>query len=74
MGSMKEASSPKASIARRSDTKQFILGRDRFERISAVEGIYLTADMRSMLDQFERDGLSAADRRAAIVRRFAPTS
>jgi hypothetical protein len=71
---MKNASSPKASIARPSDARQFVLGRDRFERISAVEGIYLTTAMRSILDQFERDGLSAADRRAAIMRRFAPTT
>lgn len=54
-------------------TGRFVLGRERFERISAVEGIHLTDDMRSTLDGFDRETLSAADRRNAIVMRFKPT-
>ncbi|MGA3064867.1 MAG: hypothetical protein ABSD90_16920 [Methylocystis sp.] len=48
------------------------LGRDRFAQISAVEGIALTQEMRATLDHFDREGLSAEERRRAIVRRFAP--
>jgi hypothetical protein len=51
----------------------FTLGRDRFAQISAVEGIALTQEMRATLDRFDREGLSAEERRRAIVRRFAPT-
>jgi hypothetical protein len=51
----------------------FVLGRDHFARISAIEGIALTADMREFLDRFDREELSAAERRRAIVDRFAPT-
>ncbi len=50
----------------------FVLGRERFARISAVEGIALTDEMRATLDGFDRVGLSAAERRRAILRRFAP--
>jgi hypothetical protein len=53
-------------------TGEFTLGRERFARISAVEGISLTRDMRATLDRFDRDGLSAEERRRAIVRQFAP--
>ena len=50
----------------------FVLGRDRFARISAVEGVALTPDMHADLERFDRDGLSAAERRRAIQAQFAP--
>jgi hypothetical protein len=50
--------------------QDFVLGRDRFARISAVEGIALTDDMRATLERFDREGLSAAERRRAILARF----
>ena len=49
----------------------FTLGRDRFARISAVEGIALTPDMRALFERFDREGLSADERRRAILERFA---
>jgi hypothetical protein len=64
------SSRPKRSSPSRS--AGFVLGRDRFAQISAVEGIALTGDMRATLDQFDREGLSAEERRRAILRRFAP--
>jgi hypothetical protein len=48
----------------------FALGRERFARISAVEGIALTDEMRAMLDGFEQQGFSADERRRAIHQRF----
>jgi hypothetical protein len=50
----------------------FVLGRDNFARISAVEGMALTNEMRAMLQGFDRDGLSAEERRRAIIGRFEP--
>ena len=50
----------------------FILGRERFARISAVEGIALTEAMRADMERFDRQGLSAAERRRAILARFTP--
>lgn len=50
----------------------FVLGRERFARISAVEGIALTDEMRATLDGFDRADLGAEERRRAILRRFTP--
>jgi hypothetical protein len=49
----------------------FTLGRERFAQISAVEGIALTPAMRAELERFDREGLSAAERRRAILAGFA---
>lgn len=50
---------------------RFVLGRERFARISAVAGVTLTAEMGEVMDRFEREGLSVVARRQAIRRRFA---
>jgi hypothetical protein len=51
----------------------FVLGREGFARISAVEGIVLTPDMREAMESFDREGLTAAERRRAILKRFTST-
>jgi hypothetical protein len=45
-----------------------VIGRDRFAKISAVEGIKPPAAMKKPVAQFDRDGLSAAERRREIIR------
>lgn len=49
----------------------FTLGRKGFAKISAVEGIRLSADMEKSFRDFDRQGLSAGDRRKTIARAFA---
>lgn len=49
----------------------FTLGRSAFAKISAVEGIRLSADMETQFRDFDRRGLSASDRREIIARTFA---
>jgi hypothetical protein len=65
---------PSSGSADRSRSRPggFVVGRDRFAKISAVEGVELTPDMRAALEKFDREGLSHADRRRAIESRFAP--
>ena len=46
------------------------LGRARFAKISAVEGIVLTPKMKERIADFERRGLSAEERRQSIVRAY----
>jgi hypothetical protein len=59
---------PSSKHAKRdSKTGRFVLGRSRFEKISAVEGIKLTPTMKKRLDEFDRRGLSAEERRRAII-------
>jgi hypothetical protein len=46
----------------------FVLGRERFSKISAVEGIELSPAMKKRISHSDQKGLSAAARRAAIIR------
>lgn len=48
----------------------FTLGRSGFAKISAVEGIRLSAEMEKRFQDFDREGLSASDRRKVIARTF----
>jgi len=56
---------------RKSAPKSFTIGRAAFARISAVEGIHLIATMNEDFREFERQGLSPQERRAAISRKYA---
>lgn len=47
-----------------------MLGRARFEKISAVEGIKTTDESRRMFEEFDRLGLTPEERRAAILRKY----
>ncbi len=51
-------------------TGGMILGRERFAKISAVEGIELTAGMKNRAADFDRRGLSGEERRRAIMRAY----
>jgi hypothetical protein len=44
------------------------IGRDRFEKICAVEGIKLTPAMKKRFAEFDRKGLSPAERRREILK------
>jgi hypothetical protein len=57
-----------AQSARRGPAKSgMTLGHERFAKISAVEGIELTADMRKRAAEFERRGIAADERRRSII-------
>jgi hypothetical protein len=47
---------------------KFVIGRERFTQISAVEGIKFTGAMKERSARFERDGLSHAERRKEIIK------
>ena len=47
---------------------KFVIGRERFAQISAVEGIKPTAAMKKRAAEFERLGLSPAERRREIIK------
>lgn len=58
-----------AKSAKRPDRRYTIGGRG-FAKISAVEGIRLTEAMDEDFREFDRQGLSAAERRKAIARKY----
>jgi hypothetical protein len=52
----------------KSKTAGFVIGRERFSKISAVEGIKLSGAMTKRIGDSDRKGLSAEQRREAIIR------
>ena len=48
----------------------FVVGRDSFGKISAVEGIRLTPTMKKRATDAEREGLSAEGYRETIARAY----
>lgn len=59
-----------ASKSSKRVAKGYVLGRERFAKISAVEGISLTPAMEADFREFERKGLSAEDRRRIIGKKY----
>jgi hypothetical protein len=56
----------KTSPNRSDNAGKFKIGRAGFAKISAVEGMCISAAMKSDFDEFDRKGLSASKRRAAL--------
>jgi hypothetical protein len=48
----------------------FKIGRESFAAISAIEGLHLTAEMERAFREFDRKGLSADERRKAIIAKY----
>ena len=59
-----------AKIARGLGGCGFILGRDNFEKISAVEGIHLSDEMKRDFRNFDREGISGEKRRRALSSKY----
>jgi hypothetical protein len=54
------------------DRDRPLIGRRQFAKISEVEGIHLSHDAKRMFDEFDRQKLSAEERRRRIIERFRP--
>jgi hypothetical protein len=54
--------------------KGYVIGRERFAKISAVEGIHVTAEMDDDFRRFDRQALSASERRRLISKKYAKKS
>jgi hypothetical protein len=49
----------------------YTLGRKGFAKISAVEGLRITAAMEADFREFERKGVPASKRRTILARKYA---
>ena len=58
----------KKPAAKKRVAPKLVIGRERFAKISAVEGITTSAAMKKRLAQFDRNGLSDAERRREIIK------
>jgi hypothetical protein len=50
--------------------RPFVLGAEAFAKISAVEGIKLTQEMKKRSAEFDKQGLTPAQRRRAIIKAY----
>jgi hypothetical protein len=63
--------SPGRKVERsKAKAQRLTIGLAGFEKVSAIEGLHLTRDMKRTFSAFERQGASAAQRRAAIIKRY----
>ncbi len=70
-GKPKTGKANKLKIARaNAKPKGLTIGLAGFEKVSAIEGLRLTRDMKRTFSTLERRGASAAERRAAIIKRY----
>ena len=60
----------KKSAANNRIAANLVIGRERFAKISAVEGIKPSSAMKKRVARFDRDGLSAAERRREIIKAY----
>jgi hypothetical protein len=67
---MKKAARPKANKRAKAKPKGLTIGLAGFAKISAIEGLHLTRDMKRTFSTLDRRGASAAQRRAAIIKRY----
>ena len=58
----------KKTIAKSAKTGRFMIGSAGFGKISAVEGIRMTAAMKKRADDALAKGLTAEEHRRAIIR------
>jgi hypothetical protein len=64
------ALSSKTPGRKKAEAARFVLGQQRFAKISAVEGISLTPAMKKRIKAFDEAGLSASARRKAIINAY----
>jgi hypothetical protein len=71
-GKLKAAGKAKrGKVARpRAKAQRLTIGLAGFEKISAIEGLHLTSEMKRTFSALERRGASPAQRRAAIIKRY----
>jgi hypothetical protein len=53
-------------ISRDTKTGRFVMGRESFGKVSAVEGIRMSKDMVEHFARLDRDGASPGQRRADL--------
>jgi len=59
-----------SSKKRKKEEPGFVLGRKAMEKISAVEGIVFSDEMKRQFAEFDRMGLSHDERERAILKKY----
>jgi len=68
MTKQKAVMTKQKNVAKGAKSGRFVLGSDRFAKISEVEGIRLTAAMKKRASDAQSKGLTAEEYRRTIIR------
>jgi hypothetical protein len=71
---MKKSGRPKTSKRAKTKAKGVTIGLLGFEKISAIEGLHLTRDMKTTFRSLKRSGVSPQQRRAALIKKYGTTT
>jgi hypothetical protein len=70
-GKAKAAKAKKLKASRpKTASKRFTIGLAAFEKVSAVEGLHLSGDMKRTFASLERRRVTPAQRRAALIKKY----
>lgn len=66
----------KSGTSKRTKTEAsgLVIGLAGFEKISAIEGLHLTREMKATFRALDRKGATARERRAAIIKKYGTVS
>ncbi len=67
---MKKIGKPKTSRRVKTRAKRVTIGLAGFEKISALEGLHLSREMKATFRALERKRASPRERRAAIIKKY----
>jgi hypothetical protein len=71
---MKKTGKPKTTKRAKAAGERVTIGLAGFAKISAIEGLRMTRDMKATFKDFDRKGTSPRERRAAIIKKYGTAS
>ncbi len=71
---MKKSEKPKMAKRAKPKAGGVTIGLLGFEKISAIEGLHLTSDMKTTFRTLKRSGASSRQRRAALIKKYGTAS
>jgi hypothetical protein len=71
---MKKIAKPRTNKRSKAKASSVIIGLAGFEKISAIEGLHLSRDMKATFRALDRKGATARERRAAIIKKYGAAS
>ena len=71
---MKKIAKPQTNKRSKAKASGVVIGLAGFEKISAIEGLHLSREMKATFRALDRKGATARERRAAIIKKYGTAS
>jgi hypothetical protein len=71
---MRKTAKSRTNKRSKAKASSVIIGLAGFEKISAIEGLHLSREMRATFRALGRSGATARERRAAIIKKYGAPS